>query len=108
MAHYYILLQVDLILYFLHAYVQDSKWILKIYISLTVKRILRYLKGTPNLGIWYPKESGFNLIVYTDSDYAGSVVDRKSTSWSCQFQGNIVDFLVYKETTNNFQFNSRS
>ena len=44
-----------------------------------VKRILRYLKGTPNLGIWYPKESGFNLIGYTYSDYAGSVIDRKST-----------------------------
>ena len=53
-----------------------------------VKRILRYLKGTPNLGIWHPKESGFNLIGYTDSDYAGSVVDRKSTSGSCQFLGN--------------------
>ena len=52
-----------------------------------VKRILRYLKGTPNLGIWYPKESGFNLVGYTDSDYAGSVVDRKSTSGSCQFLG---------------------
>ncbi|KAL8121917.1 hypothetical protein AgCh_018593 [Apium graveolens] len=50
-----------------------------------VKRILRYLKGTPNLGIWYPKESGFNLVGYTDSDYAGSVIDRKSTSGSCQF-----------------------
>ncbi|KAL8145823.1 hypothetical protein AgCh_003826 [Apium graveolens] len=52
-----------------------------------VKRILRYLKGTPNLGIWYPKESGFNLVGYTDSDYAGSAVDRKSTSGSCQFLG---------------------
>ena len=54
---------------------------------IAVKRILRYLKGTPNLGIWYPKKSGFNLIGYTDSDYAGSVVDRKSTSGSCQFLG---------------------
>ena len=53
-----------------------------------VKRISRYLKGTHNLGIWYPKESGFNLIGYTDSDYAGSVVDRKSTLRSCQFLGN--------------------
>ena len=53
-----------------------------------VKLILRYLMGTPNLGIWYPKESGFNLIGYTDSDYAGSVVDRKSTSGSSQFLDN--------------------
>ena len=52
-----------------------------------VKRILRYLKGTPNVGIWYPRESGFNLLGYTNSDYAGSVVDRKSTSGSCQFLG---------------------
>ena len=52
-----------------------------------VKRILRYLKGTPNLRIWYPRESGFNLLGYTDSVYAGSVVDRKSTSGSCQFLG---------------------
>ena len=52
-----------------------------------VKRILRYLKGTPNLGIWYPRESGFNLHGYTYSDYAGSVVDRKCTSGRCQFLG---------------------
>ncbi|KAK1403702.1 hypothetical protein POM88_003307 [Heracleum sosnowskyi] len=53
----------------------------------SIKRMLRYLKGTPNLGIWYPKDSGFNLVGYTDSDYAGSVVDRKSISGSCQFLG---------------------
>ena len=52
-----------------------------------VKQILRYLKGTPNLGIWYPREYGFNLLGYTDSDYAGSVVDRKNTSGRCQFLG---------------------
>ena len=52
-----------------------------------VKRILRYLKGTANLGIWYPRGSGFNLLGYIDSDYACSVVDRKSTTGSCQFLG---------------------
>ena len=52
-----------------------------------VKRILRYLKGMPNLGIWYPGESVFNLLGCIDSDYAGSVVDRKSTFRSCQFLG---------------------
>ncbi|GJR81374.1 uncharacterized mitochondrial protein-like protein [Tanacetum coccineum] len=36
-----------------------------------VKRILRYLKGKPKLGLWYPKDSPFNLVAYTDSDYAG-------------------------------------
>ena len=52
-----------------------------------VKRIIRYLKGTPNLGLYYPKCSGFDLKGYTDSDYAGCNMDRKSTSGSCQFLG---------------------
>ena len=52
-----------------------------------VKRIFRYLKGSPNLGIWYPKDTDFNLVGYTDSDYAGCRIDRKSTSGSCQFLG---------------------
>ena len=65
-----------------------------------VKRILRYLKGTPDLGIWYPKESSFNLVGYTDSDYAGSVVDRKSTSGSCQFLGSrLVSWYSKKQQT---------
>ena len=38
---------------------------------MTVKRILRYLVHTPNLGLWYPKGSKFNLLGYSDSDYAG-------------------------------------
>ncbi|GJZ82450.1 retrovirus-related pol polyprotein from transposon TNT 1-94 [Tanacetum coccineum] len=45
-----------------------------------IKRIFRYLKGTPNLGIWYPKGSGFDLKAYSDSDYVGCNLDRKSTS----------------------------
>ena len=65
-----------------------------------VKKNLRYLKGTPNLGIWYPKESGFNLIGYIDSDYAGSVVDRKSTSGSCQFLGGrLISWYSKKQQT---------
>jgi len=40
-----------------------------------VKRIFRYLKGTPNLGLWYPKDSGFELIGYYDSDFAGCKLD---------------------------------
>ena len=54
---------------------------------IAVKRIFRYLKGTPNLGIWYPKGTGFDLVGYTDSDFAGCRIDRKSTSGSCQFLG---------------------
>ncbi|GJS45131.1 hypothetical protein Tco_0595252 [Tanacetum coccineum] len=52
-----------------------------------VKRIFRYLKGTPNLGLWYPKGSGFDLKAYFDSDYAGCNLDRKSTSGGCQILG---------------------
>ena len=52
-----------------------------------VKQILRYLVLTPTLGLWYPKGSTFELIGYSDSDWAGDKVDRKSTSGACQFIG---------------------
>nr|GEU45388.1 putative ribonuclease H-like domain-containing protein [Tanacetum cinerariifolium] len=45
-----------------------------------VKRIFRYLKGHPKLGLWYPKESPFDLVAYSDSDYGGATQDRKSTT----------------------------
>ena len=54
---------------------------------IAVKRIFRYLKGTQGLGLWYPKDTGVNLVGYSDTDYAGCRVDRKSTSESCQFLG---------------------
>nr|GEW88627.1 hypothetical protein [Tanacetum cinerariifolium] len=44
-----------------------------------------YLKGNPHLGLWYPKDSPFNLVAYLDSDYAGASLDRKSTTRGCQF-----------------------
>nr|GEV69224.1 putative ribonuclease H-like domain-containing protein [Tanacetum cinerariifolium] len=50
-----------------------------------VKRIFRYLKGKPHLGLWYPKDSPFNLVAYSDSDYAGASLDRKSITGGCQF-----------------------
>nr|GEX16190.1 hypothetical protein [Tanacetum cinerariifolium] len=52
-----------------------------------VKRIFKYLKGTPNHGLWYPKGSGFDLKAYSNSDYAGCNLDRKSTSGCCQILG---------------------
>ena len=55
---------------------------------IAIKRIFRYLKGTPNLRIWYPRESTFHLIGYSDVDYAGCRIDRKSTTGTCQFLGN--------------------
>nr|GFA26223.1 hypothetical protein [Tanacetum cinerariifolium] len=52
-----------------------------------VKRIFRYLKGHPTLGLWYHKESPFDLVAYSDSDYGGATQDRKSTTGGCQFLG---------------------
>nr|GEZ72308.1 uncharacterized mitochondrial protein AtMg00810-like [Tanacetum cinerariifolium] len=47
------------------------------------KRIFRYLKGKSHLGLWYPKDSPFDLVAYSDSDYAGASLDRKSTTGGC-------------------------
>jgi hypothetical protein len=52
-----------------------------------VKRIMRYLVYTPKFGFWYPKGSTFDLIGYSDADWAGCKIDRKSTSEICQFLG---------------------
>jgi hypothetical protein len=52
-----------------------------------VKRIMRYLVLTPNIGLWYPKGSYFDLIGYSNSEYAECKVVRKSTSRTCQFLG---------------------
>ncbi|GJY29025.1 retrovirus-related pol polyprotein from transposon TNT 1-94 [Tanacetum coccineum] len=52
-----------------------------------VKRIFRYIKGTSHLGLWYPKGTGLETIVYADSDHAGYYVDRKITSGVCTFVG---------------------
>ncbi|GJT37474.1 putative ribonuclease H-like domain-containing protein [Tanacetum coccineum] len=50
-----------------------------------VKRIFRYLKGHPKLGLWYPRDSPFDLEAFSDSDYTGTSLDRKSTTGGCQF-----------------------
>ncbi|KAK8952168.1 hypothetical protein KSP39_PZI004103 [Platanthera zijinensis] len=64
-----------------------------------VKRILRYVKSYPNLGLWYPKDSGFELTGFSDADYAGCRVDRKSTSGTCQFLGDKFVSLFCKKQT---------
>jgi hypothetical protein len=51
------------------------------------KRILRYLKHTQNVGLWYPNGVKFELVGYSDSDYMGCKVERKSTSSTCQLLG---------------------
>jgi hypothetical protein len=64
-----------------------------------VKQILRYLVATPCFGICYPKGSTFDLIGYSDSEYAGCKVDRKSTSGTCQFLGrSLVSWSSKKQT----------
>ena len=62
-----------------------------------VKRILRYLVHTPNLGLWYPKGAQFNLVGYSDADYTGDKVDRKSTSGTYQFLGRSLVSLSSKK-----------
>ncbi|GAV73750.1 hypothetical protein CFOL_v3_17233 [Cephalotus follicularis] len=54
------------------------------------KQILRYLIDTAILGLWYPKESLFDLHAYSDADYGGCRFDRKSTSDTCQFLRNML------------------
>nr|GEZ00274.1 putative ribonuclease H-like domain-containing protein [Tanacetum cinerariifolium] len=69
------------------------------YRSMIVKRIFRYLKGKPYLGLWYPKDSPFDLVAYSDSDYAGASLDRKSTTGGCQFLGcRLISWQCKKQT----------
>ncbi|GJU59098.1 ribonuclease H-like domain-containing protein [Tanacetum coccineum] len=64
-----------------------------------VKRIFRYLKGQPKLGLWYPKDSPFDLEAYTDSDYAGASLDRKSITGGCQFlRSRLISWQCKKQT----------
>nr|GEX39600.1 uncharacterized mitochondrial protein AtMg00810-like [Tanacetum cinerariifolium] len=64
-----------------------------------VKRSFRYLKGKPHLGLWYPKDSSFNLVAYSDSDYAGASLYRKSTTRGCQFLGcRLISMKCKKQT----------
>nr|GFB51927.1 putative ribonuclease H-like domain-containing protein [Tanacetum cinerariifolium] len=88
-----------------------------------VKRIFRYLKGHPKLGLWYPKESPFDLVAYSDSDYGGATQDCKSTTGGCQFLGrrdcfekklisvdhihtdeNVADLLIKPSDAGRFQY----
>nr|GEY97889.1 putative ribonuclease H-like domain-containing protein [Tanacetum cinerariifolium] len=64
-----------------------------------VKRIFRYLKGKPHLGLLYPKDLPFDLVAYSDSDYVGASLDRKSTTGGCQFLGyRLISWQFKKQT----------
>ena len=65
-----------------------------------VKRILKYLKGTTHMGLWYPEDSTISLVGYSDSDFAGCKLDRKSTSGTCHLLGSsLVSWHSKKQTS---------
>ncbi|GJW81013.1 copia protein [Tanacetum coccineum] len=80
------LFQMDVKSAFLNGFINEER-LQKISHLEAVKRIFRYLKGTTHLGLWYPKGTGIETVVYADSDHAGDYVDRKSTSGICTFVG---------------------
>ncbi|GJY54330.1 ribonuclease H-like domain-containing protein [Tanacetum coccineum] len=60
---------------------------------------IMYLKGQPKLGLWYPRDSSFDLVAYSDSDYARASLDRKSTTGGCQFLGcRLISWPCKKQT----------
>ncbi|GJW96102.1 putative ribonuclease H-like domain-containing protein [Tanacetum coccineum] len=64
-----------------------------------VQKIVGILKGKPKLGLWYPRVSPFDLEAYSDSDYAGTNLDRKSTTGGCQFLGRrLISWQCKKQT----------
>nr|GEW38184.1 putative ribonuclease H-like domain-containing protein [Tanacetum cinerariifolium] len=64
-----------------------------------MKRIFRYLKGQPKLGLWYPRDSPFDLEAYSQSDYAGASLDMKSATGGCQFLGKrLISWQCKKQT----------
>nr|GEX38546.1 copia protein [Tanacetum cinerariifolium] len=63
------------------------------------KRIFRYIRGTSQLGLWYPKGTRIETVVYADSDHAGDYVDRKSTSGVCTFMGSCLTSWFTKKQT---------
>ncbi|KAI3494633.1 hypothetical protein L1887_40550 [Cichorium endivia] len=65
-----------------------------------VKRIFRYLKGRQKFGLWYPKNREFDLYAFSDSNYGGCEIDRKSTSAGCQFLGDrLISWQCRKQQT---------
>ncbi|GAU51766.1 hypothetical protein TSUD_415550 [Trifolium subterraneum] len=72
----------------------------ELHLIVVVKRIFRYLVGTPDVGLWYKKGSHFDLQAYCDADYVGDKIERKSTSGACQFLGEaLVSWCCTKQNT---------
>ncbi|GJZ34937.1 hypothetical protein Tco_0580754 [Tanacetum coccineum] len=66
-----------------------------------VKRIFRYIKGIMHLGLWYPKGTGIETVVYADSDHVGDYVDRKSTSGETTLEDELRYTKSYVPTISN-------
>ncbi|CAM8944471.1 unnamed protein product [Rhodiola kirilowii] len=67
---------------------------------LQVKRIIKYVCGTVEFGIWYTKDTNSHLVGFCDADWAGSAEDRKSTSGGCFFLGNnLVSWFSKKQNS---------
>lgn len=65
-----------------------------------MKRIFKYLIGTANVGLWYKKESHFNLMAYCDADYARDKIERKNINGACQLLGEaLVSWCYRKQNT---------
>jgi len=63
-----------------------------------MKKIFRYLKGTLDFGLWYPKRTNIIMTTYTDGDWVGSIVDQKRTSENESFFGDyIISWLSKKQ-----------
>jgi hypothetical protein len=73
-----------------------------------IKKIMRYVVLTPNLVLWYPKGSHFELLEYSDADYAICKVDRKKHLWDFPISLSVPYLLVFKETKLCCPIHSRS
>ncbi|GKB58884.1 putative ribonuclease H-like domain-containing protein, partial [Tanacetum coccineum] len=79
--------------------IETNKALIKDEEAKDVDRIFRYLKGQPKLGLWYPRDSPFDLEAFSNNDYAGASLDRKSTTGSCQFLGKrLISWQCQKKT----------
>jgi hypothetical protein len=67
---------------------------------MTVHRIFKYLKHTPEFGIWYSASSSLDLVGFSDADFVGCEIDRKSTSGTCHFLGfSLICWSSQKQTS---------
>jgi hypothetical protein len=75
---------------------------------MVVKRIFRYIKGTSDFSLWYPRNKGFELISYTNADWDSSVDDKKNTSGNAFFLGEcIVSWSCRKQSSISLSTNRR-